>query len=455
MNNHNDLNRRDFMKLGAVTSVGAALAGTALAGCATTSQKLAMPPLNPLQVPPINTVRVGFVGVGHQGSSHVDNFLKIDGVEIKAICDIVPAKVEKMQKLVVDAGKPEPTGYSRGKHDFERMCQEQDLDLVFTATGWEWHVPVCVAAMQNGKHAATEVPAALTVDECWKLVETAEKYQKHCVMMENCCYDRTELMIFNMIRKGLFGELLHAECGYLHDLRELKLSDFYEERWRIKYSIKRNADLYPTHGLGPVAQWMDINRSNQFDYLVSMSCNSRGLNLYAEAKFGANSPEAKQKYALGDVVNTLIRTLNGQTILVTHNTDSPRPYSRRILLQGTKGLVRKYPEEKIHIEGRSPAHHWENLEDYIAEYEHPLWKQMEEQSQGAGHGGMDFIEDYRLVQCLREGKPTDMNVYDAAALCAVTELSESSIARKSRPMDFPDFTRGRWKTWQPLGIIGA
>ncbi len=455
MNNRNDLNRRDFMKLSAVTSIGTALAGTALSGCATTHQKLATPPPNPLQVPPIDTVRVGFVGVGHQGSSHVENFLKIDNIEIKAICDIVPERVQNMQKLVVDSGKPEPIGYSRGELDFERMCQEQDLDLVFTATPWEWHVPVCIAAMKNGKHAATEVPAALTIDECWELVETAEKYQRHCVMMENCCYDRTELMIFNMIRQGLFGELLHAECGYLHDLRELKVSDFYEGRWRIKHSIKRNADLYPTHGLGPVAQWMDINRSNQFDYLVSMSCKSRGLNLYAEAKFGKDSPEAKQHYALGDIVNSLIRTQQGQTILVTHDTNSPRPYSRRILLQGTKGLVRKYPEQKIYIEGRSPAHRWENLEEYIAEYEHPLWKQMEEQSSGAGHGGMDFIEDYRLVQCLREGKPTDMNVYDAAALCAVTDLSERSIARKSRPMDFPDFTRGRWKTWQPLWIIGA
>jgi len=186
-----------------------------------------------------------------------------------------------------------------------------------------------------------------------------------------------------------------------------------------------------------------------------MSSNSRGLNLFAETKFGADSPEAKQHYALGDVVNTLIRTKKGQTILVTHDTNLPRPYSRRILLQGTKGLVRKYPEQKIHLEGRSPSHRWENLADYVAEFEHPLWKQMEEKSRGAGHGGMDFIEDYRLVQCLREGKPMDMNVYDAAAWSAVTELSERSIARKSRSVDFPDFTRGKWKNWPPLGIIGA
>lgn len=455
MNKQNDFNRRDFLKAGTLAGIGAAFAAGSFSGCATSNPRLASPPVHPLFVSPIDLVRVGFVGVGHQGSSHLENFLKIEGVEIKAICDIVPAKVERMQKLVIEAGKPEPTGYFRGKQDFERMCQEEDLDLVFTSTPWKWHVPVCVAAMKNGKHAATEVPAAVTIDECWELVETAEKYQKHCVMMENCCYDRTELMILNMIRQGLFGELLHAECGYLHDLRELKLSEFYEEKWRIEHSIKRNADLYPTHGLGPVAQWMDINRGNQFDYLVSMSCNSRGLNLYAEAKFGADSPEAKQKYALGDVVNTLIHTKKGQTILVTHDTNLPRPYSRRILLQGTKGLVRKYPEQKIHIEGRSPAHRWEKLEDFIEQYEHPLWKEMEEMSRGAGHGGMDFIEDYRLVQCLREGKPTDMNVYDAAALSAVKELSERSIAKKSRPMDFPDFTRGKWQNWPPLEIVGA
>lgn len=455
MNTEKDFNRRDFLKLGAMTGLSAAIAGISLSNCATTGRKISQAALEPPRVPPIDTVRIGFVGVGHQGSSHVGNFLKIDGVEIKAICDIMPEKVQRMQKMVVEAGKPEPAGYSRGEQDFEQMCQQQDLDLVFTATPWKWHVPVCVAAMKNGKHVATEVPAALTIEECWKLVETAEKYQRHCVMMENCCYDRTELMIFNMIRQGLFGELLHAECGYLHDLRELKLSDFYEDSWRINHSIKRNADLYPTHGLGPVAQWMDINRGNQFDYLISMSCNSRGLNLFAEGKFGADSLEAKQHYALGDVVNTLIRTKKGQTILVTHDTNSPRPYSRRILLQGTRGLVRKYPEQKIHIEDRSPAHRWENLEEYISEFEHPLWKQMEEQSRGAGHGGMDFIEDYRLVQCLREGKPTDMNVYDAASLSAVTELSERSIANRSRSVDFPDFTGGRWKTWEQLGIIEA
>jgi hypothetical protein len=273
--------------------------------------------------------------------------------------------------------------------------------------------------------------------------------------MENCCYDRTEMMILNMVRQGLFGELLHAECGYLHDLRVHKLTDFYEGRWRIRHSIERNGDLYPTHGLGPVAQWMDINRGNQFEYLVSMASPSRGLNLWAAEHIGPDSPEARQRYALGDVVNTLIRTVRGQTILVTHDTNSPRPYSRRILLQGTKGLVRKYPEQKIHIEGRSPEHRWEELEAYRAEFEHPIWKALEERSRGAGHGGMDFIEDFRLVECLRKGEPLDMDVYDGAAWSAVSELSARSIAERSRPVDFPDFTRGAWRSRPPLGIVSA
>jgi predicted dehydrogenase len=400
-------------------------------------------------------VRVGFVGLGHQGVPHVQNFLKLDGVEIRALCDLVPEKVAKVQRMVAAAGRPAPDGYSRGPEDFRRLCERDDLDLVFTATPWEWHAPVLLAAMRAGKHAATEVPMAVTVDECWQLVETAEKTRRHCVMMENCCYDRTEMMILNMVRQGLFGELLHAECGYLHDLRELKLTDFYEGRWRVKHSIRRNGDVYPTHGLGPVAQWLDVNRGNQFDHLVSMSTASRGLNLWAAEHLGPDSPQARQKYALGDVVNTLIRTKNGQTILVTHDTNLPRPYSRKILLQGTKGIVRKYPEQKIHVEGRSKAHQWEDLAAYRERFEHPVWKALEERSKGAGHGGMDFIEDYRLVECLRAGTPTDMDVYDGAAWSAVSGLSERSIAARGRSVDFPDFTRGAWKTRPPLGIVGG
>lgn len=447
--------RRTFIKTAAATGIGLSLGARGLdAAGPPASLRLAQAPGPELfRAPPIDVLRVGFVGVGHQGTGHVRNFVGIEGVEVRAICDIVPEKVERAQAIVTDAGQPKPVGYSGGPYDYRRMCDEEDLDLVFTATPWEWHAPVCVAAMENGKHAATEVPMAVTIDECWQLVETAERTRRHCVMMENCCYDRAEMMILNMVRQGLFGEPVHAECGYLHDLRRLKLTDFYEGRWRVRHSVLRNGDLYPTHGLGPVAQWLNVNRGNRFDYVVSMASKSRGLNRWAAEHVGEDSPAARREYALGDVVNTLIRTVNGETILITHDTDSPRPYSRKVLFQGTKGIVRKYPESRIHIEGRSPEHRWEELESYRGEFEHPVWQALEEQSRGAGHGGMDYIEDFRLVQCLRTGSPTDYDVYDGAAWTAISGLSERSIDGGSRPVDCPDFTRGAWKRRPPLGIV--
>jgi predicted dehydrogenase len=449
MTDHPD--RRDFLKTAAIATAGLGLGAFRSAGASTPSQSS-----NLLTAPPLERVRIGFVGVGHQGSSHVLNFLRIENVDIVAICDVTVANLARSLKAVTDAGRPQPKAYGeRGLRDFERMIGEEILDLVFTATPWEWHAPVMLAAMRAGKHAATEVPMGVSLEELWELVETAERTNRHCVMMENCCYDRPEMMILNMQRQGVFGELLHAECGYLHDLRQLKLSDYYYDRWRVKHSVRRNGDLYPTHGIGPVAQWMDINRGNQFDHLVSMASKSRGLNLWAAEHIGPGSAEAKQTYALGDVVTTLIRTKNGQTIQITHNTDSPRPYSRNIVLQGTKGLVRKYPEEKIYLEGKSPNDKWESLDAYRARYDHPLWKGLDQRASGAGHGGMDYIEDFRLVQCLRQGSPMDMDVYDGAAWSAVVMVSEQSIAQRSRSVDFPDFTKGKWAERQPLGIVDA
>lgn len=416
-------------------------------------RKLGAPPDELFRAPPLETVRMGFVGVGHQGSSHVNNFLAIEGVEIAAVCDLVPEKAERVRDQVVEAGGAPPRLYTDGPDDWRRLCADEELDLVFTATPWSLHAPVCLEAMRNGKHAATEIPLAVTVDECWELVETAEATERHCVMMENCCYDRTELMLLRMVREGLLGELMHAECGYLHDLRWHKLTDFYENDWRVRHSLTRNGDLYPTHGLGPVAQWMNVNRGNQFDYLVSMATKTRGLREWAADNLGPDSPEARWEYALGDVVNTMIRTVSGETILVTHDTNLPRPYSRRILLQGTRGVARKYPEARIHIEGESPEHQWEDLTAMRERWEHPLWRDLEAMAAGSGHGGMDFIEDYRLIQSLRAGEPMDMDVYDGAAWSAVSELSERSIAGGSRPVAVPDFTRGGWRSRPPLGIV--
>jgi predicted dehydrogenase len=445
--------RRQFLK----TTLGASLgAAVTLGGGDHTAAQAPVPGPKFLSAPPVDRVRVGIIGLGNQGSSHLRNFLKVPGAEVRALCDLVPAKVERGLEACKKAGAPQPATYSGGPDEWRKLC-DSDLDLVFIVTPWELHSPMCLEAMRKGKHAATEVPMAPTLDECWQLVETSESTRRHCVMMENCCYDREEMMIFNMVRQGVFGELLHAECGYLHDLRRHKLSrTYYEGRWRLAHSVRRNGDLYPTHGLGPVCQWMDVNRGNRLESLLSVSTKSRGLSLWAAKTFGADSPEAQQKYALGDVVNTFIRTARGETIIVTHDTNTPRPYSRKILLQGTKGIVQKYPTPpRVYIEGVSPDDEWDELQKYADKYEHPIWRTLEEQSKGAGHGGMDYIEDFRLVQCLRAGTPTDMDVYDGAAWSAVSELSEKSIAGGGKPVEFPDFTGGAWQSRQPLGIITA
>ena len=445
-------NRRDFLKLSALAGLGAGLSG-ALAGCAATGRRMRPAPAAAFVNEPLERVRIGFVGVGGMGTHHLRTMLRLDGAEIRAVCDIREEHAQRAEKLVTEAGQAPPKLYTNGERDFERMCETEELDLVFTATPWRWHVPVCVAAMRNGKHAATEVPASYTIDGCWELVENAEKYHKHCVMMENCCYDRAEMMCLNMVRKGLLGEVLHGEGGYLHDLRGVKFAKGGEGLWRRDHSMTRNGNLYPTHGLGPVAQCMDVNRGDRFDYLVSMSGPSRGLQLWQHEQLPPDDPRREERYALGDINLTLIRTVRGKTIYLVHDTNLPRPYSRLHIVQGTRGIFEKWPE-RVHIEGRSPGHGWETLDKY-AEFEHPLWTSEVVKQASGGHGGMDFLEDYRLIECLKKGEPTDMDVYDAAAWSVICELTERSVARRSRPIDVPDFTRGRWKTRQPLGIVEA
>ncbi|MEP0846518.1 MAG: Gfo/Idh/MocA family oxidoreductase [Phycisphaerae bacterium] len=453
---NDDHTRRDFLKHTALTSVGAALLGVGAAGCAAAGRRPAptadAAPL--FASPKLERVRIGFVGVGGMGTNHVQQLLKIEGAEIRAVCDIDEAHAERAAALVAKAGQPKPSLYTRGERDFERMCAEDELDVVYTATPWEWHVPVCVAAMNNGKHAVTEVPAAYRVEDCWKLVETAETRGLHCVMLENCCYDRAEMLVLNLVRKGLLGEVLHGECGYLHDLRGVKFSADGEGLWRRAHATKRNGNFYPTHGLGPIAQCMDVNRGDQLDYLVSMSGPSRGLQLWQEERLEKDDPRRAEKYVLGDVNLSLIKTRRGRTIYLVHDTNLPRPYSRIHIVQGTRGLHVGYPS-RIHIEGRSPEHGWEKLDDYAAEFEHPLWRDENVKAASGGHGGMDFLENYRIIQCLRAGEPMDMDVYDAAAWSAICELTEKSVARRSAAVDVPDFTRGRWQVRPPLGIAGA
>lgn len=456
------MDRREFFKTSALATAGVATLGVGISGCVNQdNSKSNYEYINPIlsskpglpKIAPIKNVKMGFVGVGAQGSSHVRNFLNIEGVQIKAICDIIPEKAERMQKWVKQAGFESPTLYTKGELDFKRMIDNEELDLVFTATPWDWHVPIALYSMENNKHIAIEVPAAIKISECWQLVEYAEKYNKHCVMMENVNYGQRELMVLNMVRKGIFGELIHAECGYLHDLRNYKIGGDPEKNWRLQHSINRNGNVYPTHGLGPVANAMNINRGNKFEYLVSMSSKARGLNLFADEHLGKDHKLANLKFALGDVNVTLIKNYDGSTITLYHDTNLPRPYTRIDMIQGTKAISQGYPD-RIHIEGMSPEHEWETFDKYQKEYEHQLWQNIDKFPKDARHGGMDFLEDYRLIKALQTGTPTDMDVYDAVALSVVAELTEISVANKSKAVDFPDFTRGYWKERNSLIIPG-
>ena len=447
--------RRDALKLAGFGAAAAAvLAGSGQAkNSSSKPPKLGPPPKAPYADKPIENVRVGFVGIGGMGSAHVRNLLRIKGVQLKAACDIRPGRVAWAQQAAVKAGQPKPAGYSKGDRDFVRMCETEDLDLVYTATPWRWHTPVLVAAMKNGKHAATEVPAATSVEECWQLVENAEKHKRHCLMMENCCYPREAMMVLNMVRKGLLGEIVNGMGAYNHDLRGIKFSSSGEGLWRRAWAVSSNGNLYPTHGLGPIAQCMNISRGDRFKYIVSMSSPAIGLAEYQKKrKFKANDPRSKETYKLGDVNTSLIKTEKGKTITLVHDTNLPRPYTRYDLIQGTKGIYQGFPSQ-IHIEGKSKGHGWEKIDKYMAEYEHPLWKNRADKARGAGHGGMDYMEDWRLIRCLQQGKPTDTDVYEASDWSVIFALSMQSVAGGSAPVDFPDFTRGAWKTRPQLGIV--
>lgn len=458
MSDQNHVPRRDLLKAGALAGVGALLGG--VGACVQDPHKTFRPERRPSPAPEptanqsIERVRIGFVGVGGMGTNHVNQLTRVPGAEIVAVCDIQPEHAKRAQDIVEKAGFGRPAAFDRGPEDYKRLCETVDCDIVYTATPWELHVPVCVAAMRAGKHAATEVPAAYTVEGCWELVDHAEKHRRHCVMLENCCYDRTELMFLNIIRHGLLGEVLHAECGYLHDLRDVKFSRGGEGLWRRAHSQTRDGNLYPTHGVGPIANYMNINRGDAFDYVVSMSGPSRGLQLYQQERLEPNDERRGESYKLGDVNLALIRTKLGRTIYLVHDTNLPRPYSRINLVQGTRGVLKDYPP-KVHIEGRSKGHEWEDGATYAAEFEHPLWKSDAVKQASGGHGGMDYLENYRLIQCMRRGVALDMDVYDAASWSVLCACTEQSVAARSKPIDIPDFTRGAWKARQPWGIVEA
>jgi len=407
--------------------------------------------------PKLDSVRVGFIGLGNRGPSHVSNLSLIEGVDIKALCDILPEKAEKILKSIDGAGFT-PELYTGHTDAWKKLCEREDLDLVYIATPWNMHANMAVYAMEHGKHVCIEVPAATTLEECWQLVETSERTRKHCMMMENCCYDFFELLTLNMARQGFFGEIVHGEGAYIHNLLGSNFNKtVYWDMWRLRENADRRGNLYPTHGLGPVCQVMGINRGDKMEYLVSMMSKDFLMNETAKklaASDGFYSPYIDRPYR-GNMTTSTIRTSSGRTIMVQHDVSSPNVYSRIHKISGTKGAALKYPlPGKISVEDN-----WVSEEEYkgIEErYTPELIKRIGViAKQIGGHGGMDFLMDWRTIDCLRNGLALDQDVYDAALWSSIAPLSEWSVANRSNSIDIPDFTGGSWKTNQPIDLLLA
>ena len=401
---------------------------------------------------PIDTVRVGIIGIGMRGRGPLKRMAYIDGVEIVAICDLHQENLDKGQARLAKYGMPRADEYV-GEEAWKEVCQRKDINLIYIATDWNTHTPMAVYAMEQGKHVAIEVPAAMSVKECWQLVDTSERTRKHCMMLENCVYDHFELTTLNMAQQGLFGEIIHAEGAYIHALNQFW--DSYDNNWRLKFNQTHRGDVYATHGLGPVCFALNIHRGDRMTHLVSMDTNSWVGKEFAKKSLGT------EEFANGDHTSTLIRTHKGKTIELQHNVYTPRPYSRLYQLTGTKGFANKYPVEGILLEreamtesGVVPNHEdlsshkflpKEAFDALMAKYQHPSQKKLLENAKKVGgHGGMDFIMDYRLIYCLRNGLPLDQDVYDAAEWSCIGELTAVSIENNSMPVAFPDFTRGEW-----------
>ena len=452
--------RRDFLKLAGGLSAGLLL-GTA--GCTGQVNPGAKHPgpvgrsAAGLTAKPIDTVRIGLFGVGDRGTQHIERLLKIKHAQIVAIADPYMPAAKQARKMCTDAGHTTPDLYTQGDHDYQRLLERDDIDAVWIATPWQWHCPQGVDAMLAGKHAFIEVPMALTIDELWKLVDTCEKTGQHCMMMENFNYGRDELLALNLCRQGVLGELVHGEAAYIHDLRyQMHDVGYGTGSWRNGYYARENGNLYPTHGLGPVAQYMSIDRTDdRFDSIVSMSSPALGRRQFADT-LPADNPHRKLKFVSGDINTSLIQTHLGRTIMVQWDTCTPRPYSRLNLIQGTHGVFAGFPT-RLALEGRGSYHHWtqgDGLNEVYDEFEHPLWQRMGDQAvRAGGHGGMDFVMNSRIIECLRSGDPMDQNVYEGASWSAVRPLSEWSVAHGGAPIKFPDFTRDRWHHTAPLGIV--
>jgi predicted dehydrogenase len=394
-------------------------------------------------------VRVGVIGVGNRGTSLTRGLLNVPGVEIRAVCDIAEDRVQAVSQLLEKSGRAKPEAYWRGPEDFRRLLTRDDLDAVVIATSWQWHTPIAVEAMKRGKYAAVEVPAALTVAECWQLVDTSDKTGVPCMMLENWSFRRDNLAVLNMIRAGLLGRIVHCHCAHSHDCIDHWFFDKDgKDRWPAEYLIKRNADQYPTHSLGPVLSWMDINCGDAFATISSTATASLGINEYFARRFGPQHPGATRKYAQGDIVTSVVRTHNGKTVVINYDMQLPRPYDNRWMIQGTLGV---YDEDRavVYLEGRSPKYHeWEPFAPYQTKYEHAWWKRPAEGA-AASHGGTDYLELSKFIEAVRTRSAPPIDVYDSATMSAVVGLSEESIRKGGAPVEFPDFTRGKWRSRKP------
>jgi len=435
--------RRDFIKYSALAGAGISLLPSGILFAREAEPK----------------VRLGFIGVGLRGQNHLDLALRRNDVEVVAICDIQQQMIDRSKELIRKSGKPMPQVIQEGPYGYKKLLENSGIDAVIIATPWEWHTVMCLDAMRARKYVGCEVITGMTLDECWQLVHTSQQTGMPLMMLENVCYRRDVMAILNMVRQNVFGELIHLQGGYQHDLRNIKFNNgkgddgigaefgekgFSEASWRTLHSVNRDGDLYPTHGIGPLAMMTNINRGNRFTELVSYSTKSRGLHNYIVKVGGENHPNAKVNFKLGDIVTTMIKCANGETILLQHDTNLPRPYSLGFRVQGTEGIWMDV-NNSIYIEGKSKEpHHWDEAGEWLDKYDHPLWKKYGNDAAGAGHGGMDWFVLNAFLEAVKRKVNTPQDVYDAVTWSAITPLSETSIRLGGETVDFPDFTHGQW-----------
>ncbi|MBG6131293.1 putative dehydrogenase [Aquimarina sp. EL_43] len=445
--------RRNFVKKTALASAGVSLLSNLSFGAITNLKD--------------KKLRLAFIGVGLRGMNHFNNALNRKDIDITAICDIDPERIKIALKKIDEANFSKPKVFGNSDLDYRNLLELEDVDAVIISTPWLWHTKMAVDAMKAGKYTGLEVSAANTIEECWDLVNTHEATGTHLMILENVNYRRDVLAVLNMVKQNVFGELVHFRCGYQHDLRFVKLNDgksaygkgvefgekgISESKWRTQHSVLRNGDVYPTHGVGPVATMCDVNRGNRFTSLSSNATKAIGLHNYIVKHGGKEHPNAKVKFKQGDVITTTIETAKGETIIVTHDCNLPRPYSLGFRVQGANGLW-EVDGNRMYIEGQSKPHQWDNADQWLKKYDHPLWQKYGELATGTGHGGMDFFVLNAFVESAKENIAPPLDVYDAAAWSAITPLSELSIENNGEPQDFPDFTRGMWVKRKPYNWI--